>query len=426
MKSSEKSASWARPIMIGLLVLAGLVALFVAGYVPRRDREKILVQAADEVKTAVPQVMVARAQRSPGTADLVLPGNVTPMTEALINARASGYLKTRLVDIGDHVVKGQVLAEIDAPDLDEQVRQAEAGVAQTKSALTGAQYQFRQATAKLNLAKVTAERWRVLVQKGVVSRQESDTRDADLEAQQAAVDTAQAAVRAAEDNIRASEANLRRLLEMQAFEKVVAPFAGIVTARNVDIGSLIPAAGSPPLFRIAQIGTLRIMVDVPQNSAAYVRVGGAAEVTLQELPGRKFSGTISRTANALDPATRTLPAEVEVANPERLLLPNMYAQVRLLKVGSAPAALIPGDALIVRPNGTQVAVVAGDRVHFQPIQVGRDFGQTTEVLSGLNGDEYLVVNATDDVREGAQVKPVLRAFKATPETQPVGSQEKRR
>jgi RND family efflux transporter MFP subunit len=420
MRSSEKSSSWTRPVLIGVVVLAGLAALFVSGYLPRRDREKSLVRAAGEVKTAVPQVMVARAERAPGNADLVLPGNVTPMTEALINARANGYLKRRLVDIGDRVTKGQLLAEIDAPDLDEQVRQAEAGVAQTKSTLSGAQFQLRQATARLNLAKVTAERWRVLVQKGVVSRQEADTKDADLEAQQAAVETSQAAIKSAEDSIRAAEANLRRLIEMQSFEKVMAPFAGIVTARNVDVGSLIPAAGGQPLFRIAQIETLRIMVDVPQTSAAYVRVGAAAEITFQELPGRKFSGKISRTANALEPATRTLPAEVEVANPARLLLPNMYAQVRLLKVGTAPAAIIPGDALIVRPNGTQVAIVAGERVHFQLIQVGRDFGRTTEVVSGLNGDEYLVVNATDDVREGAHVKPVLRAAPASSETAPAG------
>jgi RND family efflux transporter MFP subunit len=308
-----------------------------------------------------------------------------------------------------------LLAEIDSPELDEQVRQAEAGVSQTKAALVGAEKLLRQAEARRNLARVTAERWRVLVQKGVVSRQEADQRDADLEAQQAAVESAQASVKAAEDNVRASEANLRRLAEMQGFEKVTAPFAGIITARNVDIGSLIPASGGTPLFRMAQIDRLRIMVDVPQTSAAFVRVGGAAEVTLQELPGRRFTGRISRTANALEASTRTLPTEVEVANPQGILLPNMFAQVRLLKVGAAPAALIPGDALIVRPNGTQVAIVtAGNRIHFQPIEVGRDFGQVTEVRAGLSGDEVVVVNATDDVREGAQVKPLMRDSERRP------------
>ncbi len=409
MKPAKTSSSWARPAATGLFIAAVLAVLLVAGYLPRRNRERNLVRATDELKTEVPEVTVARAERSPALGDLTLPGNVTPLTEALINARASGYIKRRLVDIGDRVKQGQLLAEIDSPELDEQVRQAEAGVSQAKAALAGAQQLQRQANARLNLARVTAERWRILVQKGVVSRQEADQRDADLEAQQATVESAQASVKAAEDSVRASEANLRRLVEMQAFEKVTAPFAGIITARNVDIGSLIPAAGGPPLFRIAQIDRLRIMVDVPQTSAAFVRVGGAAEVTLQELPGRRFSGRISRTANALEASTRTLPTEVEVANPDGILLPNMFAQVRLMKVGAASAALIPGDALIVRPNGTQVAIVAaGNRIHFQPIEVGRDFGQVTEVRSGLSGDEVVVVNATDDVREGAEVKPLMR------------------
>ncbi len=417
MKSAEKSSSWVRPVGAGLFIAAVLVVLLVAGYLPRRNRERNLVRATDELKTEVPEVTVDRAERSPALGDVTLPGNVTPLTEALINARASGYIQRRLVDIGDRVSQGQLLAEIDSPELDEQVLQAAAGVSQAKAALAGAVQLLRQANARLNLARVTADRWRILVQKGVVSRQESDQRDADLEAQQATVESSQAAVKAAEDSVRASEANLRRLTEMQAFEKVTAPFAGIVTARNVDIGSLIPATGGPPLFRIAQIDRLRIMVDVPQTSAAFVRVGSAAEVTFQELPGRRFTGKISRTANALEPSTRTLPTEVEVANPGGVLLPNMFAQVRLLKVGTASTALIPGDALIVRPNGTQVAIVtAGNRIHFQPIELGRDFGQFTEVRAGLSGDEVVVVNATDDVREGAEVKPLMRASEAAPGT----------
>jgi RND family efflux transporter MFP subunit len=405
-----KSSGWARAALAVLSVAALLVILWFAGYLPRRDRERSLVRATEELKTDLPQVTVERVQRSPALGDLTLPGNVTPVTEALINARATGYIKRRLVDIGDRVSKGQLLAEIDSPELDQQVLQAESGVSQAKAALSGAEFQLRQAQARLNLARVTADRWKILVQKGVVSRQESDQRDADLEAQQAAVDSAQAAIKAAQDNVSASQANLRRLVEMQAFEKVAAPFSGIVTARNVELGSLIPASGGAPLFRIAEMGTLRITVDVPQTSAAYVRVGGAAEVTLQEIPGRTFRGKISRTANALDAGTRTLPTEVEVGNPNGILLPNMFAQVKLLKVGAASTALIPGDALIVRSNGTQVAVVTeGDRIHFQAIEVGRDFGQSTEVRAGLTGDEWVVVNPTDDVREGARVKPVARA-----------------
>jgi RND family efflux transporter MFP subunit len=410
MKSAGKSSGWVRPALAALVVAATLIVLWFVGYLPRRDRERTLVRATDELKTELAQVTVERAQRSPALGDLTLPGNVTPLTEALINARATGYIKRRLVDIGDRVAKGQLLAEIDSPDLDEQVLQAEAGVSQAEAALSGAEYQLRQALARLNLARVTAERWKILVQKGVVSRQESDQRDADLEAQQAGVDSAQAAVRAAGNSVHASQANQRRLVDMQVFEKVTAPFSGIITARNVEVGSLIPASGGAALFRIAESGMLRITVDVPQTSAAYVRVGGSAEVTLQEIPGRTFRGKISRTANALDANTRTLPTEIEVANPTGILLPNMFAQVKLVNVGAASSALIPGDALIVRSNGTQVAVVtAGDRIHFQAIEVGRDFGQTTEVRAGLSGDELVVVNPTDDVREGGRVKPVVRA-----------------
>jgi RND family efflux transporter MFP subunit len=422
MNSEKKSSGWVRPVLTGFVILAALAALLVVGYLPRRDRERNLVRAGQAEKTELPQVTVARVQKSPAQADLSLPGNVTPNTEALINARAAGYIKRRLVDIGDRVAQGQLLAEIDAPEMDAQVLQAEAGVSQAQASLAGAQQLLRQSVARLNLARVTAERWRTLVQKGVVSRQEADQRDADLEAQQAAVDSSQASVRAAEDNVAASEANLRRLVELQAFKNVKAPFAGIITARSVDVGSLISSSGGPALFRIAQMDMLRIMVDVPQTSAAYVRVGAPAEVTLQELPGRRFLGKISRTSNSLEPSTRTLPTEVIVANPSGVLLPNMYAQVTLLKVGAPPLALIPGDSLIIRPNGTQVAVVgAGDRIHFQLVELGRDYGATTEVRSGLKGDEIVVVNATDEVREGAQVQPVLRSPPSGAEGQPAAA-----
>ena len=221
------------------------------------------------------------------------------------------------MDIGDRVTKGQLLAEIDAPEMDEQVRQAEAGVSQAKASLAGAQHNAapgRSPGSTWRASPLSAGAPRA---KGSRIAQEADQRDADLEAQQAAVDSSQASVRAAEDNVAASEANLRRLVELQAFKNVKAPFAGIITARNVDVGSLISSSGGPPLFRIAQIDMLRIMVDVPQTSAAYVRVGAPAEVTLQELPGRKFLGKISRTANSLEPSTRTLPTEVNRRQPQR-------------------------------------------------------------------------------------------------------------
>ncbi len=227
-------------------MLVVLLALFATGYLPRWQRDQSLVKAAEERKITLPLVTVAKARKAPATSDLTLPGNITPITEALIYARASGYLKRRLADIGDRIMAGQLLAEIEAPELDQQVRQAQAGVSQAKAALSGAHFALRQSEASLQLARVTAERWRVLAQKGVVSRQETDQKQADFEVRQANVESARAGVQAAEDSIRAAEANLQRLLELQGFKRVTAPFAGIVTARNVDVGALISAGGGAP------------------------------------------------------------------------------------------------------------------------------------------------------------------------------------
>jgi RND family efflux transporter MFP subunit len=405
-----------RPIQVALLIGAILTALLITGYLPRRARDRNLVQAAGEAASGVPQVTVARVQKAASTTDLVLPGNITPITEAILNARASGYVRRRLVDIGDRVTKGQLLAELEAPELDQQVGQAQASVAQAKSVLAGAQDNLSQVRARLKLSQVTADRWKTLVQKGVVSRQESDQKDADLELQQATVRSAQSAIRAAEDSVRASEANLSRLREMQSFLRITAPFDGIITVRNIDIGALISAGSGSPLFKIAQTGVLRITLDVPQSNAPFIKVGMSAEVTLQELPGRTFRGRVARTANALDLSTRTLPTEVQVDNQGGVLMPNMFAQVKLQQVGTTPMVLIPGDALIVRQAGTMVAVVDQGRVRFQKVDVGRDNGAITEVRSGLQGDELVVVNPTDDVREGAQVKPVIENAPAAPAT----------
>lgn len=405
-----------KPILVAVLISAVLVVLFLTGYLPRHARERNLVRAAGEVASGVPQVTVARVQKAASSADLVLPGNITPITEAILSARASGYVRRRLVDIGDRVTKGQLLAELEAPELDQQVGQAEASVAQAKSVLAGAQDNLSQVQARLKLSQVTADRWKTLVQKGVVSRHESDQKNADLEVQQATVQSARSAIRAAEDSVHAAEANLSRLKQMQLFLKVTAPFDGIITARNIDVGALISSGSGSPLFRMAQTGVLRITLDVPQSSAPFIKVGMTAEVTLQEMPGQTFRGRITRTANSLDLSTRTLPTEVQVDNPGGVLMPNMFAQVKLQQVGTTPMVLIPGDALIVRQAGTMVAVVDEGRVRFQKVDVGRDNGMITEVRSGLRGDELVVVNPTDDVREGAQVKPVIENAPAAPAT----------
>lgn len=388
-------------------VIPGLFATLLAlGYLPRVARERALSGSLSKEKSSVPEVNVAVATQSPSSDDLVLPSNVTPITEAVINARAEGYLKRRYVDFGDRAKAGQLLAEIDAPELDQQVQQARASVSQSEAALARARHALAQSSANEHLSQVTSDRWRTLAERGVVSKQEYDQKQAQFESDQAAVQSAQADVKAAEDNIRASQANLDRLVQLQEYEKVTAPFAGVITARNVDVGALISANGSTPIFRIAQIGVLRVLVDVPEQSAPQIRIGEPAVLTLQEFGTRKFIGRVSRTTESLDPNTRTLTTEVQVQNPDLVLLPNMYALVRLVGARATPSILIPGDAIIARPEGTLVAKLKRDNhIQLQKVELGRDYGANTEIRSGLNAGDRVIVNPTDDVREGAEVRP---------------------
>lgn len=407
MEQKKPARRGGRLTIIAFAIVVLIAVLFAAGYLPRMQRARALEQSVEEKKASVPDVTVVPVKVSPPHSDLLLPGNITPLTEATINARADGYLSRRFVDFGDRVKSGAVLAEIEAPELDQQVQQARSSVQQAQAALSRAQHTLAQSTANLHLADVTAQRWKALVDRGVVSKQEYDQQSANFQAQQAGVESAQADVRAAEDNIQVSQHNLERLIHMQDYLKITAPFTGIVTARNVDIGSLISSNGSTPMFRMAQIDTVRIIVDVPQHNAPSIKVGQQAEVTLQEFPGRKFLGRISRTANSLSANTRTLPTEVQVPNPDGSLMPNMFANVNLIGAQTTSTILIPGDALIVRPDGTQVAVIEnGNRVHLQPVEVGRDYGAEMEIRSGLSMGESVIVNPSDDVREGAEVNPV--------------------
>jgi RND family efflux transporter MFP subunit len=253
----------------------------------------------------------------------------------------------------------------------------------------------------------------------VVSKQEYDQRQAQFDSDQAAVEAAQADIRAAEDNIRASRANLDRLIQLQAYEKITAPFAGIVTARNVDVGALIATTGNTPLFRVAQINVLRVDVDVPEQSAPYIKVGEPAELSLQEFGDRKFIGHVSRTANSLDPTSRTLLTEVQVQNGDQVLLPNMFANVKLIGARNGAAIMIPGEAIVTRPEGTLVAkIVNGNHIHFQPVELGRDYGARIEIVSGVAAGDRVVVNPTDDVREGTEVNPVMQKVPPAPPARP--------
>jgi len=416
-----------RRTIVGLALL--LLILFLAGYLPRVSRERSLETASHLEATRLPIVNVVEVKRSAPHADLLLPGDIQAITEAPILARANGYLRRREVDIGDRVQQGQLLAEIDAPEVDQQVAQARAALQQARAVLAQAEANLAQARANEELAAVTAQRWKTLAERGVVSPQENDQNQANYRAQAANRHAADAAVDAAKENVSASQANLIRLIELQGYEKVRAPCSGLITFRNVDVGALING-GNTLLFRMAQIDTLRIFVNVPQSYASGVRAGDRAEVSVLESRSRRFAGTVSRTANALDPNSRTLLTEVRVLNSDHALLPGMYAQVRMVSPLIDPPLLIPGDAVVAGSDGTKVAVLRdGQRVHFQPIEPGRDYGTEVEVLSGLASGDYVVVNPTDEVREGTQVKPVVQPRQPgsapTSRPQPAGNTQSR-
>jgi RND family efflux transporter MFP subunit len=393
-------------ILLALLLAALIAGGFFAGYLPRQKRVEALAAESHADSESLPVVTVVAVERSAAKSELVLPGNIEALTEAPVLARASGYLKQRYVDIGDRVTEGQTLAEIEAPELDRQILQAKSALDQANSGAQQAEAALKQGQTNEELARVTAERWRNLAAKGVVSRQENDTYQAQWAAQQANVEALGKAIAAARSNASAAQANLERLNTLKDYLTVRAPFAGVITLRNVDVGALI-TEGSTLLFRVAQAGRLRTYVNVPQSEAGSVRLGQAATLTVADLPGLKFPGTVTRTSDALDPATRTLLAEVQLVNPDARLVPGMYAQVDLSVVRNQPSLTIKGDTLVVRADGPQVAVVDADgKVHYARIRLGRDYGDRLEVLAGLEEGQRVVVNPSDLVREGAKVKPV--------------------
>jgi RND family efflux transporter MFP subunit len=403
-------------IFLAVIVLS--VVAFLCGYLPLQRQRKIIAAEAHEQERALPRVEVIEVARSSDKSAIELPGNIEAITEAPILARADGYIQRRMVDIGDPVRGGQPLAEIEAPETDEQIRQANAALQLARSAVDQAVANFERGKADEDLARVTAERWSALAGKGVVSRQENDRYQAEYRSLVAARQALDKAVAVQKSNVAAAEANLARLDKIQSYRLVRAPFDGVITLRNVDVGALVNS-GNTLLFRIAQIGTLRTYVNVPQSNTSAVRVGLAATLSVSNLPGRQFAGTVARTANALDSASRTLLVEVHVPNPDRALLPGMFARVDLASGSSNAPLRIPSDALIARGKGAEVAVVRADHtVHLQKVEVGRDYGDRLEVIGGLRVGDIIIPNPTDVVREGLKVQPVLVA-----EPTPAASQQ---
>lgn len=396
-------------IFLGVVVLIAIA--FFAGYVPLQKRNAVLAGETKELEQSLPRAEVIEVTRGTSSSELELPGNLQASTEAPILARADGYVKRRMVDIGDRVRAGQPLAEIEAPEVDRQIQQARANLQQAQAALDQAQANYEQGQSNLELARVTARRWGNLASQGVVSKQENDQYQAQYQSQSSNVVALEKAIAAQRSNIAASEANLARLDEVQSYRVVKAPFDGVVTLRNVDVGALVNA-GNTLLFRIAQIATLRAYVNVPETNAGSVHPGQTARLRVASLPGRVFTGTVARSTNSLDPASRTLLVEIQVPNPDGAVLPGMYAQVDLSSPRANAPLLIPGDALVARGEGTQVALVRPDHtVHMQKIEVGRDYGDRMEVVDGLREGNLIIANPGELAREGIRVDPVSAAQK---------------
>ncbi|AGY59362.1 efflux RND transporter periplasmic adaptor subunit [Gloeobacter kilaueensis] len=390
-KSAKKAFSLKGPLLL-VAIVAGLAGLFALGFLPRLQRQRTLEAEAGELASKPAAVSIVRPTRSGRTTAVRLPGNIQALSDTVINARADGYLERRTVDIGDRVQAGQLLAVIETPELDQQVNQQRSNLAQ-------AQADLKQRQVNLDLYRTTLERWQNLGRQGAVARQDVDERTSTYQAQLEAVAAQQA-------TIRSQQAELNRLLALQNFKQVRSPYAGIITARNVDNGALVSSSGNTRtnLFTVAKTDRVRIFINVPQPFAPGVKVGQSAHVLVQEYPA-PFTGRITRTAGALDPASRTMLTEVQVDNRDGRLLPGMYAQVELSGRRTAPPLVIPASTLIVRAAGPEVAVVGiNSTIHLQKIALGRDFGDTVEVVSGLTGNEQLVVNPTDDAVPGAKVQ----------------------
>lgn len=389
---------------MGLIILIVIAGAFFGGYLPRLKMDAAVVSDARSEADSLVVVNVSAVKRAPVETSLELPGSIQAVTEAPILARADGYLKSRLVDIGDLVAAGQLLGEIQAEEVDHQVMQTKAAIKQAEAALEQAIAGLEQARANEQLARTTAQRWSNLLAKGVVSPQENDTYQAQSKAQSANVRALERAVAAARSNVEAATANFDRIDDVQAYRKVRAPFAGVITMRNVDTGALI-AAGQTLLFRVAQTSTLRTYANIPQAYAESIQTGMAAKLTFTNLPGKVFQGKVVRTARALDPSSRTMLTEVQIPNANNLLMPGMYCNVQLDIVRSDPPLIISGDTLMVRPQGAIVATITdGQTVHFQQVHLGRDFGKETEVLDGLKEGQLLVANPNDAIHEGMRVQ----------------------
>jgi RND family efflux transporter MFP subunit len=371
------------------LLLAGLV---VTGIVPRLSERAAAREEQARKNGDLPRVIVVAPTRMAAGSGVTLPGSVQPVQETVVYSRTNGYVRRYTADLGDKVKAGQVLAEIETPEVDQELRQAQAAATQARALV-------QQSKAQLALARAENSRYQTLVPSGVVSQQESEQRQAMFEAQGANL-------QASEASLGSAEANVRRLQELKSFATVTSPFDGIVTSRTTELGQLV-ASGlgqNQALFKVAKTDVMRVFVNVPQLFAPSVRVGAEATVTVREFPGRPFQGAVTRTANELDPVTRTLLTEVRCANPDGALIAGMYAQVELpIRRNDAPL-VVPSTALVVDAEGTRMAVVDGGAIRWRRVQVDSDMGDKIAIATGLKETDAVVVTPSDRLREGLAVR----------------------
>jgi RND family efflux transporter MFP subunit len=378
-RPAPPSGGGATRILLLLLVVVVFVLAIVWGISSRRNTNAQLAQETQQL--AIPTVAVVHPKAAPPQQVIVLPGSMQPYIDAPIYARTNGYLKSWTADIGAHVMAGQLLAVIEAPEIDQQLQQARADLAT--------------AEANFNLAEITATRYKDLMKTDSVAQQDVDNATGNYDARKTAVESAQS--------------NVKRLQELQSFEKIYAPFDGVITARNTDIGALIDSGSSAgtsrELFHIAAVSKLRVYVNVPQVYSPQISAGLRAQLVLTEYPGRQFEGTVVRNSGSIDNTTRTLLTEIDVENPTGLLKPGGYVEVHLKLPSPSTTYTVPVNATIFKSQGMQVATVKdGKTISLIPITPGRDFGTDIEVLSGLKADDSVVINPPDSLTNGQRVR----------------------
>ena len=367
-----------RLVLFAVAFLVAVAVIVAAGIIPRQRARAALRQETDAM--AIPIVRVVPLKRAPAAEEIVLPANVLAFTDAPIYARTNGYLKKWYADIGTRVKAGQLLAEIDTPEVDQQLRQARADL--------------NTAEANLHLSQITADRYAGLLKTDSVSKQDADNAAGDYEAKKAIV--------------KSGEANVQRLTELLSFQRIYAPFDGVITARNTDIGQLIDSgsSGGPgrELFHIASVKKLRAYVNVPQDYSRTAKPGLVADLTFPDLPGKRIPAKLVSTSDAIDPSSRTLLVQFEVDNSNGELLPGAYAALHLKLPAGSSSYIVPATSLMFRSEGLRLATVNDNKAALLPVTIGRDFGTEVEIISGLTGNESIIVNPLDSLLPGQQVR----------------------